>query len=106
MEREVLGKLVRATWITWAQEQPNPKASWLVPWDELDGSDKEVDRRIGEAVEEAVREEYEPVILDLVEMCQVAIKVLDGLDSRQSYPVTKQNMKLAIERGLSLFSSS
>ena len=40
------GKLVRNTWIAWAKEQPNPKPSWLVPWEELSEPDKEVDRRI------------------------------------------------------------
>jgi hypothetical protein len=46
--REILGQEVRAEWITWAREQPSPKPSWLVPWDELSEPDKEVDRRIGE----------------------------------------------------------
>lgn len=46
--REVLGKRVRSIWIQWAREQPNPKPSWLVPWEKLPEPDKEVDRRIGE----------------------------------------------------------
>jgi hypothetical protein len=50
LDRNTLGSLVRQAWIEWAKEQPNPKASWLVPWDELAESDKEADRRIGEAV--------------------------------------------------------
>ncbi len=48
--RETLGRLVRQNWIAWAKEQPSPKPSWLVEWDELAEPDKEVDRRIGEAV--------------------------------------------------------
>jgi hypothetical protein len=48
IEREALGRLVREVWIEWAREQPNPKPSWLVPWDELSERDREVDRRIGE----------------------------------------------------------
>lgn len=48
--REFLGKLVRLEWTRWAAEQPNPKPSWLKPWNELDEPDKEVDRRIGEAI--------------------------------------------------------
>ena len=48
--REFLGKLVRLEWTRWAAEQPNPKPSWLKPWTELDEPDKEVDRRIGEAI--------------------------------------------------------
>ena len=47
-DREALGQLVRAVWIAWEQEQPNPKPSWLVPWEGLAEPDREVDRRIGE----------------------------------------------------------
>jgi hypothetical protein len=50
MNSETLGQLVRKTWIAWAKEQPNPKPSWLVEWDALPESDKEVDRRIGQAI--------------------------------------------------------
>lgn len=46
--REALGQHVRAEWIAWAKEQPNPKPSWSVEWDGLSEPDKEVDRRIGE----------------------------------------------------------
>lgn len=48
VDRESLGKIVREVWIEWAKEQPSPKPSWLVPWEGLSESDKEVDRRIGE----------------------------------------------------------
>lgn len=48
--RERYGRLVRETWIGWAREQPNPKPSWLVPWEGLSEPDREVDRRIGEAL--------------------------------------------------------
>jgi hypothetical protein len=48
--RDTLGRIVREAWVAWAQEQDSPKPSWLVPWDDLDESDKEVDRRIAEAV--------------------------------------------------------
>lgn len=47
---ESLGRFVREIWIEWAQEQPNPKPSWLVPWEGLSEPDKEVDRRIGRAL--------------------------------------------------------
>lgn len=47
-DREALGRLVREVWIAWAREQPNPKPSWLVPWEGLSEPDREVDRRIGE----------------------------------------------------------
>jgi hypothetical protein len=48
--RERLGMRVREVWIHWAKEQPNPKPSWLVPWEALSEPDKEVDRRIGTAI--------------------------------------------------------
>lgn len=50
MKRDELGKLVRDTWVVWASEQTEPKASWLVPWERLPENDREVDRRIGETV--------------------------------------------------------
>lgn len=48
VDREQLGREVRAEWIAWAREQPSPKPSWLVPWEDLGELDREVDRRIGE----------------------------------------------------------
>lgn len=42
--------MVRETWVRWAQTQPNPKPSWLAPYDDLSEPDKEADRQIGEAV--------------------------------------------------------
>jgi hypothetical protein len=46
-ERDRLGRLVRELWIGWAEKQPSPKPSWLVPYHELSESDKEADRVIG-----------------------------------------------------------
>lgn len=48
--RDWLGLLVRDAWIRWAKMQPNPKASWLVPYGDLPETDKEADRMIGEAI--------------------------------------------------------
>lgn len=48
--RERLGRRVREVWITWALEQPNPKPSWLIPWEILPDADREVDCRIGCAI--------------------------------------------------------
>lgn len=56
MDREACGRLVRETWVKWASEQPDPKPSWLVPWEDLDAGQREVDMRIGEAVAAAERE--------------------------------------------------
>jgi len=59
LDREILGQLVRSVWIAWAKEQSDPKPSWLVEWDGLSEPDKEVDRRIGEAVARFVLERQE-----------------------------------------------
>jgi hypothetical protein len=45
--RDKKGMRVRQIWMAWAQEQPNPKPSWLMPWKDLDEPSREVDRRIG-----------------------------------------------------------
>lgn len=50
MTDDDLGRVVREAWVTWARTQVEPKPSWLVPWDELSGKDKEADRYIGRAV--------------------------------------------------------
>ena len=49
-DRESLGQMVRRIWTRWAREQDDPKPSWLTPWDDLSEPDREVDRRIGEAL--------------------------------------------------------
>jgi hypothetical protein len=46
----MFGKLVRDTWVEWAKKQENPKPHHLIPWEELDKKNKEVDELIGEAV--------------------------------------------------------
>jgi hypothetical protein len=50
LDRDTLGRHVREQWVRWAQSQPNPKPSWLVPYDELSEADKEADRQIGEHI--------------------------------------------------------
>lgn len=49
-DRDQLGRFVREAWVRWAEQQEAPKPNWLLPYDELSESDKEVDRQIGEAV--------------------------------------------------------
>jgi len=44
------GQLVRETWVTWAKRQPDPKPSWLVPWEDLSEAQREVDAEIEAAV--------------------------------------------------------
>jgi hypothetical protein len=48
--REAGGRLVRDVWVRWATRQPNAKPSWVVPWDQLDAGQREVDCRIAETV--------------------------------------------------------
>jgi hypothetical protein len=48
--RERLGRRVREVWVEWAKRQPNPKPSWLLPYDALSEADKEADRCIGSAI--------------------------------------------------------
>lgn len=45
--RDYLGEIVREAWVKWAEKQPNPKPSWLVPYRDLSEADKEADRQIG-----------------------------------------------------------
>lgn len=75
--RERLGQIVRAAWIEWAREQENPKPSWLVEWPELAEPDKEVDRRIGERVEEFVTHALEAQLRQAVEERNEARNLLD-----------------------------
>lgn len=63
INREHLGEIVRLAWIEWAQEQPNPKPSWLIPYQELSEPDKEANRRIGESIANFVLSEYHPLDL-------------------------------------------
>lgn len=48
-DRDAGGRIVREAWVRWARTQPNPKPSWLVPYDDLSEPDKEADRQIFEA---------------------------------------------------------
>lgn len=48
-DRDLGGRIVREAWMTWARQQPNPKPSWLVPYDDLSEADKEADRQVFEA---------------------------------------------------------
>lgn len=48
--REKLGQEVRRVWIEYCLEIGDYKPSHLATWDKLSDQDKEVDRRIGEAI--------------------------------------------------------
>lgn len=53
-DREHLAREVRVAWVRWAEQQPDPKPSWLVPYDGLSEPDKEADRQIGEHIQAVV----------------------------------------------------
>jgi len=63
IDRDRLGEFVRMAWIEWAHEQPDPKPSWLVPYQDLSEADKEADRRIGEFVMNVLDKNYHPLDL-------------------------------------------
>ncbi len=71
-DREMLGRLVRHAWVRWAREQPDPKPSWLVGWDELDAGQREVDMRIGETVAALVEHDRISVLQNEVRAQQTA----------------------------------
>ena len=60
--REQRGQTVRETWVAWAKRQRAPKHSWLVPWDDLDDGQREVDMLIGDAVAAGERERFRPLV--------------------------------------------
>ncbi len=97
-DREVLGKIVRETWIKWAKKQPANKPSWLVEWNKLDEPDKEVDRLIGEAVVQHVFQQLDNVWLAT---CTEVIRLADVPDGRvvktSSYLVHAKTSKRALE---------
>ena len=65
ISRDDLGRKVREAWIAWAQEQPNPKPSWLIPYDDLPELDKEADRRIGEAISKIYQDHIQSLEAEL-----------------------------------------
>ena len=69
--RDWLGKIVRDTWVEAVHELiPDPKPSWTEPWETLaDPFQREVDKRIGEAVAKGVVSQIKAMFLpDLPEM--------------------------------------
>jgi hypothetical protein len=47
LDREKLGRIVRATWVECATGQPDPKPSWLLPWEMLDEFQRDADCQMG-----------------------------------------------------------
>lgn len=55
VDPEEVGSIVRLAWIGWAKTQPDPKASWLTEWQDMEEKDREADRRIGVAVAKFIK---------------------------------------------------
>lgn len=54
--REHFGRVLRDAWLGWARQQPDPKPSWLLPWEDLPAEHQEVDMLMAEAVLASVLE--------------------------------------------------
>lgn len=89
--REMLGRIVREAWVSWARTQPYPKPSWLAPYDDLDGPDKEADRQIGEAVECHVT----AALQRRIERLEAAAKAV--VDSSLKYTFGQQDLGYTID---------
>lgn len=50
IDRETLGREVRRVWIEFCLENGDTKPSHLASWEEMTEPEREVDRRIGEAI--------------------------------------------------------
>jgi hypothetical protein len=83
--RELLGRVVRAAWVAWAKEQPDPKPSWLTGWDELDDGQREVDMRIGAAVAKHAAEQCADVAAERERARAALADALDGLQDMLPY---------------------
>lgn len=61
MTRDELGQVVRNAWVDRCKLKPNPNPDHLLPWREMTEFDRETDRCIGEAVEQAVAGPLRPL---------------------------------------------
>lgn len=71
-DRNFWGQAVREAWVRWAETQPNPKASWLVPYEQLSEIDKEADRQIGEHVARLT------LLMDAARLAKIEDSKFDG----------------------------
>lgn len=61
IDPEKLGEIVRLSWTESKREEENPKPEHLLPYQQLDPWNQEIDRRIGVAVANFALEEYSPL---------------------------------------------
>ena len=103
--REQLGRRVREVWIEWAKRQPDPKPSWLAPYDELSEPDKEADRCIGAALwGDFIAKFQEPLAAAALEVAQLAdlqskLLAAEQLAREQAERIASLEAALAEERG-------
>lgn len=81
LDRDFWGRIVRDEWVKWALEQDDPEDSWLVPWDDLDAGQREVDERMGAAVAAVAREGERRRLLPLLREADRHITYLSNLVS-------------------------
>lgn len=98
LDRDAMGRVVREAWVRWALTQPNPKPSWLVPYDELSEADKEADRQIAESVfhrlnarrheliELGLRSDRRMTETEAAELSALQIGVFDVIDAMHPRP--------------------
>jgi hypothetical protein len=88
-ERDRLGRIVRDLWISWAESQPNPKPSWLVPYDQLSDTYKEADIVIGVGLMHEFYAETTGERMRFERLMQLAVVLRDELHSfRELYDST------------------
>ena len=66
----MFGKVVRDTWVKWAIQKENPKPSHLIPWEELDEDNKEVDELIGKAIFEFINSKYINIEIEIKKLIE------------------------------------
>lgn len=84
--RELRGRIVREAWVAWAHEQPDPKPSWLEPWELLGTDDREAGMRIGDAIAAT----YVPLL--------EAIRDLLDLSADELWPVSPAGARVGAAR--------
>jgi hypothetical protein len=84
IDHDRLGREVREEWVDFARQQPNPRRSHLLPWEELGEDDQEVDRRIGRRLYELGRRDAFEGVPELMKL--YAQRLCDALVTELSSP--------------------
>ena len=81
LDREELGKLVRETWIKYRVSIGDKKLTHLIKWEFLTENEREVDRKIGEAIQNKVIS----IIKEVVNNAKVLVSKEDDGHSNFNY---------------------